>query len=34
MQYVKAVELIGLQPDMNQLLTWNQTLEEETETTS
>jgi len=34
MQYVKSVELIGLQPDMNQLLTRNQTLEEETETTS
>ena len=34
MQYVKAVELIGLQPGMNQLLTWNQTLYEETDNTN
>jgi len=34
MQYVKTVELIGLQPDMNQLLTWNQRPDEETETSS
>ena len=33
MQYVKALELIGLQPGMDQLLTWNQTLEEETDST-
>jgi hypothetical protein len=33
MQYVKAVELIGVQPGMNQLLTWKQTLDEETDNT-